>query len=296
MSGSSSAPPWSRPATRSPRPRTARPPSTGSSDRPSTSSCSTSRCPAWAAWTSSDGSASAGNDVPVVIITAHGSIPDAVAAMKLGAIDFLSKPLTPDVLRTVVAEVLARHADARARAGRAVERARPPSRSRRPRLDLTPAKRALNRREFDEAEVFLKQAHRPRTRLGRGPQPDGRPPREPRRARRLVPRVPRRPSRPTAHYEPASTTCSATTNGSASTAATSAINPAASDPDAVDSDSIRARIGPDRDDSITKEDDHGPRHARPRDWPSSPCSSAWSRRATGSDLTTTYGVAARCST
>ena len=33
--------------------------------------------------------------VPVIIITAHGSIPDAVAAMKLGAIDFLSKPLTP---------------------------------------------------------------------------------------------------------------------------------------------------------------------------------------------------------
>src|SRR5438034_1231738 len=28
-----------------------------------------------------------GNGVPVVIITAHGTIPDAVAAMKLGAID-----------------------------------------------------------------------------------------------------------------------------------------------------------------------------------------------------------------
>ena len=39
----------------------------------------------------------AGDDVPVVIITAHGSVPDAVAAMKLGAIDFLAKPLTPDV-------------------------------------------------------------------------------------------------------------------------------------------------------------------------------------------------------
>ena len=38
----------------------------------------------------------AGNDVPVVIVTAHGSIPDAVQAMKLGAIDFLSKPLTPE--------------------------------------------------------------------------------------------------------------------------------------------------------------------------------------------------------
>ena len=49
-----------------------------------------------------------GNDVPVIIITAHGSIPDAVAAMKLGAIDFLSKPLTPDALRRAVTEVLDR--------------------------------------------------------------------------------------------------------------------------------------------------------------------------------------------
>src|SRR3954470_9520448 len=30
-----------------------------------------------------------GNDVPVVIITAHGNVPHAVHAMKLGAIDFL---------------------------------------------------------------------------------------------------------------------------------------------------------------------------------------------------------------
>ena len=42
-----------------------------------------------------------------MIVTAHGSIPNAVAAMRLGAIDFLSKPLTPDTLRRVAAEVLA---------------------------------------------------------------------------------------------------------------------------------------------------------------------------------------------
>src|SRR4051794_13429374 len=29
-----------------------------------------------------------GNNVPVVIVTAHGRIPDAVEAMKLGAVDF----------------------------------------------------------------------------------------------------------------------------------------------------------------------------------------------------------------
>ena len=34
---------------------------------------------------------SSGNVVPVVILTAHGSIPEAVAAMRLGAIDFLTK-------------------------------------------------------------------------------------------------------------------------------------------------------------------------------------------------------------
>ena len=52
----------------------------------------------------------AGNDVPVVIVTAHGSIPDAVQAMKFGAIDFLSKPLRPEALRKVVGEVFRRHA------------------------------------------------------------------------------------------------------------------------------------------------------------------------------------------
>src|SRR5277367_375593 len=51
-----------------------------------------------------------GNVVPVVILTAHGSIPEAVEAMKLGAIDFLTKPTTPDALRRVVADVIARHA------------------------------------------------------------------------------------------------------------------------------------------------------------------------------------------
>ena len=100
----------------------------------------------------------AGNDVPVVIVTAHGSIPDAVLAMKLGAIDFLSKPLSPDALRSVVAEVLERHAEA------GVE---PTPRRAVPEpvtvvsqfiANLAQDKRALNHRWFDEAEVYLKQA------------------------------------------------------------------------------------------------------------------------------------------
>jgi DNA-binding NtrC family response regulator len=47
---------------------------------------------------------------PVVIITAYGDIPHAVRAMKLGAIDFLQKPLTPQALRSTVGEILGRHA------------------------------------------------------------------------------------------------------------------------------------------------------------------------------------------
>src|SRR5262249_46626343 len=49
-----------------------------------------------------------GHDTDVVIVTAHGSIPDAVAAMKLGAVDFLTKPVTPDLLRRVVGDIIAR--------------------------------------------------------------------------------------------------------------------------------------------------------------------------------------------
>ena len=98
-----------------------------------------------------------GIDVPVVIITAHGNVPHAVHAMKLGAIDFLAKPITPEALRKVVAEVLDRHE---------VPKTEP---SRRPAPEpvtaasqfaenLSRAKRALNYCAFDEAEVFLKQA------------------------------------------------------------------------------------------------------------------------------------------
>src|SRR3974390_2534726 len=52
----------------------------------------------------------AGHDTPVVIVTARGSIPVGVAAMKLGAVDFLTKPVTPDLLRRVVGDIIARHA------------------------------------------------------------------------------------------------------------------------------------------------------------------------------------------
>src|ERR1700733_4677177 len=48
-------------------------------------------------------------NTPTVIITAYGDIPHAVRAMQLGAIDFLQKPLTPEALRRLAKEILARH-------------------------------------------------------------------------------------------------------------------------------------------------------------------------------------------
>jgi DNA-binding NtrC family response regulator len=99
-----------------------------------------------------------GQDVPVVIVTAHGSIPDAVAAMRLGAIDFISKPLTPDSLRRTVAEVLARHDLACSKPAPALAQHTPVTLASEFADNMKKAKGALNRRDLTEAEVFLKQA------------------------------------------------------------------------------------------------------------------------------------------
>ncbi|RPJ54781.1 MAG: sigma-54-dependent Fis family transcriptional regulator, partial [Acidobacteria bacterium] len=47
-------------------------------------------------------------DLPVVVMTAFGSIQDAVAAMKEGALDFLQKPIDPDHLTLLVQRALDR--------------------------------------------------------------------------------------------------------------------------------------------------------------------------------------------
>ena len=48
-------------------------------------------------------------EMAVIVMTGHGSIEDAVAAMKDGATDFLEKPVDPEHLRLLVARALDRH-------------------------------------------------------------------------------------------------------------------------------------------------------------------------------------------
>jgi two-component system response regulator HydG len=45
-------------------------------------------------------------ELPVIVMTAYGSIQDAVAAMKEGALDFLAKPVDPDYLNLMVERAL----------------------------------------------------------------------------------------------------------------------------------------------------------------------------------------------
>jgi DNA-binding NtrC family response regulator len=94
-----------------------------------------------------------GIETPVVIVTAYGDVPHAVRAMKLGAIDFLEKPLTPETLRAMVAEILRRH-------GKSVtQRAKPKTFE----DHVQAAKRLLNLRQFPEAREHIAQALEVRT-------------------------------------------------------------------------------------------------------------------------------------
>ena len=47
-------------------------------------------------------------DIGIIMITAHGTIELAVEAMKLGAVDFLQKPFSPEEIRELVSRVLDR--------------------------------------------------------------------------------------------------------------------------------------------------------------------------------------------
>ena len=88
---------------------------------------------------------------PAVIITAYGDVPNAVKAMKLGAIDFLAKPVTPEQLRTLLTEVIERHASSPSQDRKSSE----PRYRAEPNIHLLAAKRAINNREFDLARGHL---------------------------------------------------------------------------------------------------------------------------------------------
>jgi len=81
----------------------------------------------------------------VIILTAHGTIADAVEAIKLGAVDFLQKPFAPDELRTLVAQVLDRE---RLDAAHARDYAQ--------HIEL--AKRFVTDRHFDAAREHVRRA------------------------------------------------------------------------------------------------------------------------------------------
>jgi FixJ family two-component response regulator len=94
-----------------------------------------------------------GLQTPTVVVTAYGDVAHAVRAMRLGAIDFLRKPLTPEALRSVVSEILTRHVPNKGGAP-AIPTAIPDTFG----AQLSEAKRLLNLQAFDQAWRHLSRA------------------------------------------------------------------------------------------------------------------------------------------
>jgi len=77
-----------------------------------------------------------GIDIPIIFLTGQGDIPMSVRAMKAGAVDFLTKPVTREVLLNAVQNALVRDEENRtAQASRAALRSRCEN--------LTPRERAV---------------------------------------------------------------------------------------------------------------------------------------------------------
>ncbi len=49
--------------------------------------------------------------LPIIFMTAHGTIEDAVSTVKKGAFDFLTKPVNPDILLRAIESALTRQAE-----------------------------------------------------------------------------------------------------------------------------------------------------------------------------------------
>jgi YesN/AraC family two-component response regulator len=83
---------------------------------------------------------------PAMIVTAYSDVPHAVRAMKLGAIDFLQKPLRPEDLRRNIGEILKRHAPQKEHPVESFH------------SHIVAAKRCLNLRSFAKARLHLTKA------------------------------------------------------------------------------------------------------------------------------------------
>jgi CheY-like chemotaxis protein len=84
-------------------------------------------------------------DVRVIIMTAYGTVESAVEAIKLGAVDFISKPFTPDQIRRLVEKVLDRESMGEQQSGDYT-------------TNLELARKCINDLLFDTALEYIKKA------------------------------------------------------------------------------------------------------------------------------------------
>ena len=69
---------------------------------------STFRCPGSAGWNYRAELSKERADMPIIFITGHGDIPMTVRAMKAGAVEFLTKPFTNEMLVSAIQQALDR--------------------------------------------------------------------------------------------------------------------------------------------------------------------------------------------
>jgi len=84
-------------------------------------------------------------DIRIIIITAYGTVESAVEAMKLGAVDFIQKPFSPEEFRELVSRVMDRE---KLDEKKAVDYG----------LSLELAKRCIGDRHFDAAIEHVRKA------------------------------------------------------------------------------------------------------------------------------------------
>lgn len=97
----------------------------------------------------------------VVVITAHGSVENAVEAMKLGAVDFIQKPFSSGDIRAVVSSALTRKKGFFQKiAKKEEERVKPPKTEGKEGYDycIQQAKAAIEVMDFQSARVWAEKA------------------------------------------------------------------------------------------------------------------------------------------